>query len=365
MVTFWMIANNLPQAEEYLYQLFAIDDIKIYLLFVALGWNTLKCVSFTIDKIENGDKGLHYNFMDYLGYVFYIPTLFMGPITVYERHRQMLLNMGSEKVLPFIPRLKNLIGNSLYIYILYLLTHGAMYYLYVNNVQYYPDQILPKLSSLGLYGYGYLMGQFFHHKYVIFYGIGITLGEFDNINMPQKPRCISRTHRYTDMWKYFDHGLYEFLFKYIYTQLCTKKSNTIHRLSAVFVTFVFIYVWHGLMMSIFVWSALNFGCLVLENFLRALFESMAYKNMVRKYLSSNNELRLNALIATNLMIPSILSNFIFFAGTTVGYEFFKRTYTSGVRYYFTLLVICNAIYHTAEWICRYEKKKKLVEITKD
>lgn len=62
-----------------------------------------------------------------------------------------------------------------------------------------------------LYSLGYLMGQYFHVKYVIFYGLGIAVAQMDRIDTPALPKCIARIHWYSDMWKYFDRGLYEFL----------------------------------------------------------------------------------------------------------------------------------------------------------
>lgn len=357
MVAFWMLLNNIPQLEDIFYHTFEVDEQKVYMLYVALGWNTLKCVSFAIDKIEDNDEGLFYGFVDYLGYIFYPPTLFMGPVCIFARHRRMLINLNNENNPSTFQRFKILTINLSRCYIIFIFTQFALHFLYINNFQYYHKQILPKLSAFGLYGYGYLMGQFFHHKYVIFYGYSIALGNFDNISMPQRPKCIARINRYTDMWKYFDHGLYEFLFKYIYAQLCNKKSSYIRRFGSVLFTFVFIYVWHGLWWSIFMWSLLNFICVIVENLLTAILNTHKYNQVMGKFFGKNNLLRINALIATNVMIPSILSNFIFFAGTDVGYVFFRKTYNSGITFYFKLLIACYSLYTTNEWIGRWEKQK--------
>lgn len=56
------------------------------------------------------------------------------------------------------------------------------------------------------------MGQFFYTKYVVSYGFGILMGRMDRIDTPDLPKCIGRIHQYSDMWKHFDQGLYEFLF---------------------------------------------------------------------------------------------------------------------------------------------------------
>lgn len=68
------------------------------------------------------------------------------------------------------------------------------------------------LNSWAFYAFGYMMGQLFHVKYIIWYGISLTLAQFDGMETPGLPKCIGRIHLYSDMWKYFDQGLYEFLF---------------------------------------------------------------------------------------------------------------------------------------------------------
>uniref|UniRef100_A0A336M7A9 CSON013153 protein n=1 Tax=Culicoides sonorensis TaxID=179676 RepID=A0A336M7A9_CULSO len=355
-VCFWMVLNNIPQLENIFYNTFDIDEQKVYILYITLGWNTLKCVSFTVDKIDDNDKGLHYGIVDYLGYIYYPPTLFMGPVCIYEHHRDMLLRFNDESLPNSFQRFKTLLFNLLRCYFVYIITQAALHFLYINNFQFYSQQIIPKLSSFGLYGYGYLMGQFFHHKYVIFYGYAIALGTFDNIKMPRRPKCIARINRYSDMWKYFDEGLYQFLFKYIYIKLSHKNSCYLRRVGSIFITFVFIYFWHGLWWSIFAWSLLNFVCVLLENLITSALNSQKYNKTMSAYLGKNNLIRINALISTNIMIPSILSNFIFFAGTNVGYMFFRNTYSNGILYYFKLLLVCYALYTTNEWIGLREKE---------
>lgn len=170
--------------------------------------------------------------------------------------------------------------------------------------------------------------------------------------MPTRPRCISRTHKYTDMWKYFDRGLYEFIFTYIYIELSPKNATFWRRLGAVFVTFAFIYIWHGMSMTICIWATLNFSCVIAENILSAFTNSGVYKSWINRYLNPMWELRLNSLLAANILLPSILSNFIFLGTTNVGKFFFIRTYTSGFQFYATLLMTIYAIYNVGEWLSR-------------
>lgn len=75
-------------------------------------------------------------------------------------------------------------------------------------------QLVESFEPWALYGYGYSMGQYFHVKYVVLYGMSTAIAKFQNIAVPNMPRCIGWVHLYSDMWKYFDPGLYSFLVRY-------------------------------------------------------------------------------------------------------------------------------------------------------
>ena len=55
------------------------------------------------------------------------------------------------------------------------------------------------------------MGQFFHVKYVGIYGIAGHLARLDGVEAPSHPACGGRIHLFSDTWKYFDPGFYEFI----------------------------------------------------------------------------------------------------------------------------------------------------------
>lgn len=88
----------------------------------------------------------------------------------------------------------------------------ALHYIYMNNLL-MNLKLIESFNGFQLYGLGYLMGLFFYIKYICFYGIGTTFARnMDGIETPKMPKCIGRIHLYSDMWKNFDQGLYEFLF---------------------------------------------------------------------------------------------------------------------------------------------------------
>jgi protein-cysteine N-palmitoyltransferase HHAT len=196
------------------------------------------------------------------------------------------------------------------------------------------------------------MGQFFHLKYICAYGLGIALGKYDGFRMPSRPICIGIVHLYSDMWKYFDEGLYEFLFKYIYAHLCAKSSGTRRKLFASFITFFFIYLWHGQWMFILIWAVANFVCIVLEYTVKRLYSSSSYKRWVTNHCSRATDRRLRAVIGSHVLIPSVLSNFFFFGETEIGMMFIRRTYFSSWGGYFGLYCICYCFYNIGDWFKR-------------
>ena len=97
----------------------------------------------------------------------------------------------------------------------YFVTELMLHYLYFSAFRYQPD-IVKKFDMWTLSGLGYTMGQFFCLKYIFFYGISRPFVMSDGIEPPNHPKCIGRIHLYSDMWRYFDSGLYKFMHRYYY-----------------------------------------------------------------------------------------------------------------------------------------------------
>lgn len=59
-----------------------------------------------------------------------------------------------------------------------------------------------------------LKGALFTSKYIVFYGIPSIFNKIVGIETTPLPRCIALIHTNSEMWKYFDTGIYEFIKKY-------------------------------------------------------------------------------------------------------------------------------------------------------
>uniref|UniRef100_A0A182XAR0 Uncharacterized protein n=1 Tax=Anopheles quadriannulatus TaxID=34691 RepID=A0A182XAR0_ANOQN len=311
---------------------FDIDNDQLLELSLITSWNVIKCASFCLDKGAEGPSAKHYALRDLLAYLLYFPLLLMGPAIVYSRFKTLHNDELEPHTLP--DRLWTLAKRLTMAWFWTLVMLAGQHFLYVNLIQ--QDLVLLRHVNLwALYGLGFLMGQFFYIKYVVFYGVGIAFGRFDGIDMPAKPICIARVNQYSDMWKYFDRSLYEFLFKYIYTELCTKTSGLPRKVLASLATFAFIYIWHGVFLFILIWSLINWVCILLER-------------LVNHCTPADSRWR--AIIGTHVFIPSVLSNFFFFASERVGFIYLERTYTEGLSNYIGLYVASYCFYQTGQLV---------------
>lgn len=358
ITSLWLVVLNYLKFEsnfKMVTEVLNLRDDKIHDFLVIFAWNLLKNISFNIERAEANDSNdLKYTFVNCLGYVFYFPTFICGPHVIYSRYADMLDK--TEETPPTRARYQSLILNLLRYAFWFLFTEFSLHFLYIHSIVMNLD--LKLLNPLTFYGVGYLMGQFFNNKYIIHYGVPITFGQFDGIPMPKTPICICRVHKYSDMWKWFDHGLYEFLFKYIYTNVCTRKSSAIVKIFAGFLTFLFIYVWHGFFDYILIWSILNCACIVLEKLVYHVIDSERFHHKALSFVKTENNVhRLRAYIGSHVLIPAVLSNFFFFGGVEVGWEFMRRTYLDGLANYAKISSCIFLLYPVAEAIKQWKSTK--------
>ncbi|XP_050090372.1 protein-cysteine N-palmitoyltransferase Rasp [Anopheles aquasalis] len=317
-----------------------IDNDQLLELNLIISWNVIKCASFCLDKATEQEstgtsEPAYYGFVDLLAYLMYFPLVLMGPAIIYGRFKTVQQLSYLKKSRSASLKRITLLGTRLAMATFWAIVMLAgQHFLYVN-LMHQDLALLETINLWALYGLGFLMGQFFYIKYIVFYGTGIAFGHFDGIDMPPKPICIARVNQYSDMWKYFDRSLYEFLFKYIYTQLCARTSPMAQKVLASLATFAFIYVWHGVFKFILIWSLTNWVCILLER-------------LVNHCTPANSRWR--ALIGTHVFIPSVLSNFFFFTSEHVGFIYLRRTYASGITNYLGLYAASYCFYQTGQLV---------------
>ncbi|XP_012148819.2 protein-cysteine N-palmitoyltransferase Rasp isoform X1 [Megachile rotundata] len=332
---------------------FKFNDEEHYILTLVMCWIQLRSISYSIDNIEqhlDSDCDIKFyffnNFLCKLAYCLYLPTLSLGPLILYHEFMNSLKR-------PFqIWKLSDFgyFFLQVFRYIFWIFfTNFWLHFLYFNAMQYHPE-VVKTLNPWALYGLGYCMGQFFLIKYVIVYGLNHTLCAIDNIKAPTQPKCIARIHLYSDMWKYFDKGLYKFLVRYIYVPLLKSNYN---KLFASFLCFTFVFIWHGMQINIFIWAALNFIGLNIESIMRSFGRQKFFINIKTTYTSEINGRRLDCILASPLLIISVISNFYFFAGEEIGSIYVYRIlhdppYTTFILLFF-LYCCCQVSTDVKRW----------------
>ncbi|KAG6458715.1 hypothetical protein O3G_MSEX011000 [Manduca sexta] len=311
-------------------------DEEVYLILFAVAWIELRCISFSIDyverqeKLQNAENKGHKTISKYneavnmFSYVLYSPLLHIGPIMLYEDYEKSF-TIQIERLSTRLKRFSfDIMLFLIYTFLLDLAFHYIYFFAMQSNIE-----AIKMLPTLALCGGGLWMGLEFHMKYVITYGTTAAFSRLDNMEPPPTPRCIVRIHVYSLMWRYFDVGLYKFLVKYIYKpgyntlSKYVKLSKIGYKLIASLATFLFIFLWHGTVWNIFVWSALNYIGILLEYTGKAISETETYKFFKKAFLRSDEmEIRFIAFLCSPLLALSAISSFYLFAGSEVGDLFF-------------------------------------------
>lgn len=333
--------------------------IEFHNLMVTLCWSILRGCSFSLqyekDKTKFAENlNTKYCLKTYLGYTLYFPCLMLGPFMGYNRYfvSEQTDNPAT------IRNIKTFLWQICKVIFWWIMLEIGTHFVYVHYMAVDIAAVEVLNTKFGLYAVGYFMGQFFFMFYIITYGLGIAFAQFDGLNPPRKPRCIGLVHSYSDMWKYFDEGLYEFLFFHIYAEICNKSSSALRKILAIALTFLFVFLWHGYYEYVFIWSILNFFCLLAEKSINALINSSTYIHFMKKQLrfSESGLQRFNAFLGSQIFIPAAFSNCYFISGVDVGNYLMKGVYFGGWWNYLTLTFCTYCFFQCCEILL----KKKIV-----
>lgn len=150
-----------------------------------------------------------------------------------------------------------------------------------------------------------------------------------------------------------------FLFndRHIYCELCSRTSPFWQKLLAGLVSFTFIYLWHGYYMFLFAWVLLNSVLLCMEQLQRKLFDK--YRATLQRSIGDQNIQRLNAIIGSQLVLPSIITNLMFIGGPDIGLYLAERTYlTDGLLNYILLSFVAYNFYQYSSSVCAREQRSQ-------
>lgn len=140
--------------------------------------------------------------------------------------------------------------------------------------------------------------------------------------------------------------------------MCTKTSSLARKLFASFISFAFIYLWHGYYVFLLIWVFLNLASLYIELFGRHISLSNQYNRLLEP-IGIKNIQRFNAFLGGQLLISSSISNVMFIGGPNVGKWLMIRTYfTGGLLNYVVLSITAYNLYQVSSFIFQHEKEQK-------
>ncbi|GFR97934.1 protein-cysteine N-palmitoyltransferase HHAT [Elysia marginata] len=186
----------------------------------------------------------------------------------------------------------------------------------------------------------------------------IQLGRLDGLCPPPEPRCISWVYSYTEMWKYFDTGLYNFIKVYVYIPLGGSRHGLGQQLAASVVVFLFIYVWHGGSYFLFIWCCGNFLVGSIEA-VACAFEKTLIGQRLASVMGQKMMLRLKCFLFAPAYLASCLQTFFFLFHVQEAWEITERILFQTTWKQFGFLIgIFYACIHNAMFIREVFKCKK-------
>ena len=151
-------------------------------------------------------------------------------------------------------------------------------------------------------------------KYFVIYGFGSGLSMFDGFKPLPAPKCIAYIYKYSDMWRHFDRGLYDFIKRYIYVPLGGSRVSPWRLAVTSLLCFVFIYIWHGVDVSILAFCAANFIGVNCERLGSKIDSEVKARSVITNSISMFVYERFKVVVSMPLLALSLLGVFTFLTG---------------------------------------------------
>ncbi|CAL1543225.1 unnamed protein product [Lymnaea stagnalis] len=288
------------------------------------------------------------SFMDFVFYAFYLPTFANGPVYTFRQfyeETQKCFNAQSCSV-----SLKDVFRNLIRLMLWKLLLDLVLRNLHLGILK--EASIINILSFPSVCTLVYVQGQLFMVKYLCMYGVCGQLSRLDGVTPHPSPRCVSYIYKFTDFWKYFDVGMYQFIKLYIYLPCLRGRSDLWSKLSSAAVAFLFVYFWHNAFLEIFLWVLGSYLSTVVEAVAKEMERSAVAVRMKSK-MSEAMQLRLRVILILPMYFFSVCQISFFFFDFDAGLAFSRRifvTATWGQLLAVTLVVLAGL--HNAVFISR-------------
>ncbi|XP_049526750.1 protein-cysteine N-palmitoyltransferase HHAT-like isoform X2 [Dermacentor silvarum] len=334
--------------------------------FVTFHWNILRGLSFSLEFVRaerqknTGDcQRIWPPYWKTLGYLIYLPTVYLGPPQRYDDYIAQL-----DKPRPSCtPRviavaIAGVLRSGAHFFLMELMGH----FLYSSAMSEWP-WMGERLDLPSLVGYALSLEFHYYVCYLFVYGFAGALAKAEGIEVPTTAPCIARLHRCSRFWRYFDRGMHLWIRRYIYEPVLGDTRTAFRMLLGTLVAFSFTCTWHSLHTHEAVWCALSGLGIALEVITIELRKWTPIKSFEGRYLASAERMRVaKALLGSPHFLLTICACLFHLAELEVCLVICRRILTGFpfplVPILLVMYSLCNVSMDVAEWEASAIAKKK-------
>ncbi|KAM7289535.1 protein-cysteine N-palmitoyltransferase HHAT-like [Ixodes scapularis] len=169
-----------------------------FLTSVTVPWTVLRCLSFSVDfATDPGPSDRRFpDFWMSLAYVFYLPSMCLGPLINYDNFVAQLEQPHKPwTVGELVGGLMGLVRSAFHLVLRDLMNH----YFYSSALTWIPSAV-SSMDLPSLVGFDICLNFMFYVKYLAFYGVPGALARLDRVRLPPPPTCIVREHLCSHFW---------------------------------------------------------------------------------------------------------------------------------------------------------------------
>ncbi|KAL5112220.1 Origin recognition complex subunit 4 [Taenia crassiceps] len=215
----------------------------------------------------------------------------------------------------------------------------------------------------------YLLGMQFFFTYLQLYGwprwlsdleillaSGIGNGGSALCLVPEGPLCFSHILLFSQLWRKFDQGLYNYLKWYVYLPWLKRdqKVSAYRRIQAGVLAFLFVLLFHSLNLENTIWVSINLTQSSLEQLFKWIYRSTRFGMVLQARLSQNTSRRLAGILCSISAMFSSVGFFFFYLGFDSGIWIFYLMFSDPV-YLSTSMVLYYCTYQIAVEVKRFSK----------
>lgn len=293
-----------------------------HVTLVTMYWSSLRGLSVSMDVVRAAasSEKRHPDFWKCLGYFFYLPSMYLGPVITYN---SFIEQVERPKPSWTIKEALICVRDVIIVYFEMIFLNIFLHYFYCSALYRHP-KLVERLDNASMAGFGSALVFLYYIKYVILYGGPCAVARMERITLPAPPKCIARAHLCSYFWRYMDRGMHLWLRCYFYEPIRGTERQLFRRILATGVAFGVICVWHGVSPNIRVWSTLNFTGVAIEAVASFIRGKQFYQDFQAKHLKGYRLRVFKGVLGAPLYLLTTLSCIFFLTTVDVGYLFWKK-----------------------------------------